>query len=61
VARGEFSVVLASLGAGLEQDLVALAAAYVLATAITGPVLARWADPLAARLASPPPAPEPME
>ena len=62
VARGEFSVVLASLGAGLEDDLVALAAAYVLATAITGPVLTRWADPLAARLTgAPPPAPEPLE
>ena len=62
VARGEFSVVLASLGAGLEEDLVALAAAYVLTTAITGPVLARWADPLAARLSgAPPPAPEPIE
>jgi CPA2 family monovalent cation:H+ antiporter-2 len=65
VARGEFSVVLASLGAGLEQDLVALVAAYVLATAVTGPVLARWADPLAARMAGPapgiPPHPPPAE
>ncbi|MGH8992889.1 MAG: cation:proton antiporter [Acidimicrobiia bacterium] len=60
VARGEFSVVLASLGADLEKDLLALAAAYVLVTAITGPMLARWSDPLAARLAGPP-SPEPME
>jgi CPA2 family monovalent cation:H+ antiporter-2 len=66
VARGEFSVILASLGAGLEKDLVALAAAYVLATAVAGPVLARWADPISARLAGVPgpgpggpPAPEP--
>jgi CPA2 family monovalent cation:H+ antiporter-2 len=59
VARGEFSVILASLGAGLEKDLVALAAAYVLATAVAGPVLARWADPLSVRLAGPPTAPEP--
>jgi hypothetical protein len=54
-------VVLASLGAGLESDLVALTAAYVLTTAITGPVLARWADPLAVRLAGSPPAQEPRE
>ncbi|MGH9043103.1 MAG: cation:proton antiporter [Acidimicrobiia bacterium] len=61
VARGEFSVVLASLGAGLEEDLLALAAAYVLVTAVTGPVLARFADPLAARLAGPAPTPLPPE
>ena len=61
VARGEFSVVLATLGAGLEEELLALAAAYVLVTAVTGPVLARFADPLAALLpgARPPSAPGP--
>jgi len=59
VARGEFSVVLASLGAGLEEDLLALSAAYVLVTAITGPVLARWAGPLTAGLSRPQPRAEP--
>lgn len=47
VARGEFSIVIATLGAsaGVEGDLGALAAAYVLATAAAGPVLARLVDP----------------
>jgi CPA2 family monovalent cation:H+ antiporter-2 len=46
VARGEFSVVLATLGvsAGVESDLGALAAAYVLVTAVVGPVLTRTLD-----------------
>ena len=43
VARGEFSIVIAGLGAGLEPSLGALAAAYVLFLAILGPVLARLA------------------
>jgi CPA2 family monovalent cation:H+ antiporter-2 len=43
VARGEFSVVIAGLGAGLEPGLGPLAAAYVLFLAILGPVLARLA------------------
>jgi CPA2 family monovalent cation:H+ antiporter-2 len=43
VARGEFSIALAGLGlaAGARPELSALAAAYVLLTAITGPLLAR--------------------
>jgi CPA2 family monovalent cation:H+ antiporter-2 len=41
VARGEFSIVIAGLGAGLEPSLGPLAAAYVLFLAILGPVLAR--------------------
>jgi CPA2 family monovalent cation:H+ antiporter-2 len=47
VARGEFAVVIASLGtaAGVEGDLGPLTAAYVLATAVAGPVLARLVDP----------------
>jgi CPA2 family monovalent cation:H+ antiporter-2 len=51
VARGEFSVVIASLGvkAGRGDDLGALAAAYVLITAGIGPVLAKASDGLAAR------------
>lgn len=53
VARGEFSIVIAGLGvtAGIEPDLGAVAAGYVLITALLAPVLTRWADPIAARLA----------
>ncbi len=41
VAHGEFSVVIAGLGAGLEPRLGSLSAAYVLIMAILGPMLAR--------------------
>ena len=41
VARGEFSIVIAGLGAGLEPRLGPLSAAYVLFLAVLGPVLAR--------------------
>jgi monovalent cation:H+ antiporter-2, CPA2 family len=46
IARGEFSIVIASLGAGTSQgkDLGALAAAYVLLTAIGGPLVAKYSD-----------------
>jgi CPA2 family monovalent cation:H+ antiporter-2 len=43
VARGEFSIVIAGLGAGIEPKLGPLAAAYVLFLAILGPLLARFA------------------
>jgi CPA2 family monovalent cation:H+ antiporter-2 len=43
VARGEFSIVIAGLGAGMEPMLGPLAAAYVLFLAILGPLLARLA------------------
>jgi monovalent cation:H+ antiporter-2, CPA2 family len=48
VPRGEFSIVLAGIGvaAGLEPQLGPLAAAYVLLLAISGPVLARFSDPI---------------
>ena len=48
VARGEFSIVTAALGVGLADggELGALAAAYVLITAIGGPLLTRYADDL---------------
>jgi CPA2 family monovalent cation:H+ antiporter-2 len=51
IARGEFSIVIASLGADLTNgaDLGALAAAFVLVTAIAGPLAARVLD-------TPPPA-----
>ncbi len=43
IARGEFSIVIAGLGAGIEPRLGPLAAAYVLLLAILGPLLARVA------------------
>jgi CPA2 family monovalent cation:H+ antiporter-2 len=48
VARGEFSIVIAGLGvaAGLESALAPMAATYVLFTAIGGPLLTRYADPV---------------
>lgn len=46
IARGEFSVVIAALGSGTADgaDLGALAAAYVLLTAVAGPFAARFAS-----------------
>lgn len=43
VARGEFSIVIAGLGVGIEPRLGPLAAAYVLLLAMLGPLLARFA------------------
>lgn len=43
IARGEFSIVIAGLGAGLEPRLGPVSAAYVLIMAILGPVAARLA------------------
>jgi monovalent cation:H+ antiporter-2, CPA2 family len=45
IARGEFSIIIAGLAAGLAgaQELSALAAAYVLVMAVGGPLLARAA------------------
>lgn len=47
MARGEFSIVIAGLAAGVAgaEDLPALAAAYVLLMAVSGPVAAKLADP----------------
>jgi len=52
IARGEFSIVIAALGAASADgaELGALAAAYVLMTAVVGPLAAKNADRLAARL-----------
>jgi CPA2 family monovalent cation:H+ antiporter-2 len=49
IARGEFSIVIATLGATISDgdDLGALAAAYVLVTAVLGPVAAKQANRLA--------------
>ena len=54
IARGEFSIVIAALGSGLVDgpDLGALAAGYVLLSAMVGPIVAKFADriPLPTRL-----------
>jgi CPA2 family monovalent cation:H+ antiporter-2 len=49
VARGEFSIILAgvALAGGVTTDLGSLTAAYVLLMATAGPVLTRFADPIA--------------
>jgi monovalent cation:H+ antiporter-2, CPA2 family len=51
IARGEFSIVIASLGATLleGEQLRALAAAFVLLTAVAGSLAARMLDPRAPR------------
>lgn len=43
ISRGEFSIVIATLGAGLDAKLGSLAAAYVLFLEILGPICARLA------------------
>ena len=47
MARGEFSIVIAGLAAGVAgaEELPALAAAYVLLMAVSGPLAAKLADP----------------
>lgn len=52
-ARGEFSIVIAVLGAtsGAHPQLAPVSAAYVLTLAVLGPILARGADYLGARMA----------
>lgn len=47
IPRGEFSILIAGLGAGLTPMLGPLAAVYVLLTALIGPVLARFDAQLA--------------
>ena len=54
VARGEFSIIIAGLGAAAEPRLGPLSAAYVLILAVAGPVLAR----LAGQLPDPPAEPK---
>jgi CPA2 family monovalent cation:H+ antiporter-2 len=52
IARGEFSIIIAgiALAEGVEPELGALAASYVLLVASAGPLLTRLADPAAERL-----------
>lgn len=47
IPRGEFSILIAGLGAALTPVLGPLTAAYVLMTALLGPILARFDGPLA--------------
>jgi CPA2 family monovalent cation:H+ antiporter-2 len=49
IARGEFSIVIAGLAAGSEPQLASLSAAYVLFSAVLGPIAARVVDPLVGR------------
>lgn len=46
IARGEFSIVIATLGVGLEPGLGALSATYVIFLAILGPIVSRLSDPI---------------
>ena len=50
IARGEFSIVIAALGADLADgpELGALAAGYVLITAVLGPLTTRFSDQISA-------------
>ncbi|MEL7157378.1 MAG: cation:proton antiporter [Actinomycetota bacterium] len=52
IARGEFSIVIASLGVTLSDgsQLGTLAAAYVLLTAVVGPLAAKHADTISAAI-----------
>ncbi len=63
IARGEFSIIIAALGADTADgaELGALAAAYVLITVILGPLSARYAHliPIPARNLAPSPAAPP--
>ncbi len=54
IARGEFSIVIAALGSGLAEgpQLGALAAGYVLLTAIGGPLATRYAEQLSTMIGS---------
>jgi len=54
IARGEFSIVIAGLAVGIPgaDDLPALAAAYVLLMAVSGPVAAKLADPVPRQVAT---------
>ena len=46
VSRGEFSIIIAGLGASAEPKLAPIAAAYVLILAVIGPILTRLSEPI---------------
>jgi monovalent cation:H+ antiporter-2, CPA2 family len=57
IARGEFSIVIAGLAVAsgaIDGQLAALVTAYVMLTAVAGPVIARFAEPVVRRLAREP-------
>lgn len=62
IARGEFSIVIAALGADLTDgpELAALAAGYVLLTAVAGPIAARFSDQISQMAFSRSPAIRPL-
>lgn len=47
IARGEFSIIIAGLGAGIAgaEGLAALATAYVFIMAVGGPIASKLGDP----------------
>ncbi|MQA62812.1 MAG: cation:proton antiporter [Actinophytocola sp.] len=60
IARGEFSIIIAGLAVSagaVENELAALATAYVLLMAAAGPIAARVVEPISRRLRRTPPAP----
>lgn len=52
IARGEFSIAIAGIGVvgGVEPELASLAGAYVLVTAVSGPLISRVIDPVVQRV-----------
>ena len=52
IARGEFSIAIAGIGVvgGVEPGLASLAGAYVLITAVSGPLISRVIDPVVQRV-----------
>ena len=52
VARGEFSIAIAGIGAagGVEPELASLAGTYVLLMAVAGPLAAKVVDPIVLRV-----------
>ncbi|UNS95919.1 cation:proton antiporter [Streptomyces tubbatahanensis] len=50
VARGEFSIVIAGLAAGVDSRITPLATAYVMIMVVFGPLTARWTEPVVRRL-----------
>jgi CPA2 family monovalent cation:H+ antiporter-2 len=49
IPRGEFAIVIAGIGvaAGQTEDLGSVTACYVLVLAVAGPIISRFADPIA--------------
>lgn len=57
IARGEFSIVIAGLAVAsgaIDGELAALVTAYVMLTAVAGPVISRFAEPVVRRISKQP-------